>query len=70
MYDGNIAKINRSNKGVAKILFKEYEFPIMSSDIKIGFVTRDGMRSTTEITELRKSIKKEIKNKVKQTKES
>lgn len=60
LYDGNIAKINRSNKGVAKILFKEYEFPLMSNDIKIGFVTRDGMRSTSEIIELRKSIKSQI----------
>ena len=60
LYDGNIAKINRSDKNVAKVLFKEYEFPIMSSDIKIGFVTRDGMRGTTEIIELRKSIKKQI----------
>ena len=60
LYDGNIAKINRSNKDVAKILFKEYEFPIMSSDLKIGFVTRDGMRSTTEIIELRENIKSQI----------
>ncbi|MBG07547.1 MAG: hypothetical protein CME68_02220, partial [Halobacteriovoraceae bacterium] len=60
LYDGNIAKINRSNKNVAKILFKEYEFPIMSGDIKIGFVTRDGMRSTSEIIGLTKNIKNEI----------
>jgi len=61
LYDGNIAKINRGKKDVEKVLFKEYEFPIMSGDIKIGFVTRDGMRSNEEIVELRKKIKEEIK---------
>ena len=59
LFEGNISKVNKIKGSVEKILFKEYEFPIMSGDIKIGFVTRDGMRSNKELTLLREALQKE-----------
>ena len=66
LFEGNISKINKIKGSVEKILFKEYEFPIMSGDIKIGFVTRDGMRPNKELMLLRKELRKEY-NKTKKT---
>ena len=59
LFEGNISKVNKIKGSVEKILFKEYEFPIMSGDIKIGFVTRDGMRSNKELILLREALQKE-----------
>jgi len=49
--DGNIIKFFQG-KQMEKILFEEYDFPILNGGGLPGFVTKDGMRSNTELLEV------------------
>ncbi len=47
--NGNITKFRKTINGklsVEKILFSEYEFPIVASDFSSGFISKDSMKST------------------------
>lgn len=52
LIDGNIIKTFSKKKQIEKILFKEYDFPIMSGGGLPGFVTKDSMRTNKELLEL------------------
>ena len=63
LMDGNITTLN-NNDEVEKVVFKEYDFPVVSGGVLPGFVTKDSMRSNDQ---LRKVIKerKEYLEKIK-----
>ena len=58
--DGNIVKFNKSTKKTEKILFKDYDFPIMDGSYTPGFVTKDSMRSNVELLRVMKRKQKEV----------
>lgn len=49
--EGNIVKID-GEKTVEKILFADYDFPVVSGGILPGFVTKDSMRSNAELVKV------------------
>jgi lipopolysaccharide export system permease protein len=49
---GNITKVFKDSSDVEKILFEEYDFPIVSGDIAPGLVTKDSMRTSRELYDL------------------
>jgi lipopolysaccharide export system permease protein len=46
---GNITKTGVSSDSIEKIIFDEYDFPIVSNDFQAGLVTKDSMRSNAEL---------------------
>lgn len=59
--DGNILKTERSSGDVEKILFEEYDFPILTGGYTPGFVTKDAMRTNSELSSLIKESKNTLK---------
>lgn len=59
--NGNILKTDRKGEEIEKILFKEYDFPILTGGYSPGFVTKDAMRTNSELGELISKRKKRIK---------
>lgn len=47
--EGNIVKFNKKGESVEKIIFGEYDFPVVSGGLLPGFVTKDSMRSNAEL---------------------
>ena len=47
--DGNIIKTFNEKNDIEKILYKEYEFPLVSVGETPGFVTKDSMRTSYEL---------------------
>lgn len=50
--DGNMTTINLETGDVEKVLFEEYDFPIISSSSTPGFITKDSMRTNSELKEV------------------
>lgn len=68
--DGNILKTDANGNEVEKIIFKEYDFPILTGGYAPGFVTKDAMRTNKELATLieeRKNTLKEVEAKEKPT---
>lgn len=59
--EGNIVKFSQG-KEMEKILFEEYDFPVLAGGGLPGFVTKDGMRSNSELLEIIRERKLQIKN--------
>ncbi len=57
--EGNIVKFS-DGKETEKILFDEYDFPVLSGGGLPGFVTKDGMRSNSELRRIIKERREEI----------
>ena len=57
--EGNIAKL-QDQKETEKIMFDEYDFPIVSGGEVPGFVTKDSMRSNSELLKVINRRKKEL----------
>lgn len=57
--DGNMTKINFVSGDVEKVLFEEYDFPIISSSTTPGFITKDSMRTNQELKDVIEKNKKE-----------
>ena len=49
---GNIVKTKDGEQDVEKLLFEEYDFPLMSGEYEANFVTKDRMRTSGELWEL------------------
>lgn len=47
--NGNIVKINKNKDELEKIIFNQYDFPIVSGGDVYGFVTKDSMRTNDEL---------------------
>lgn len=47
--DGNIIKMDEQGQEVEKILFKEYDFPVFSSDSAMTMLDKDSMKTNTEL---------------------
>lgn len=47
--NGNIVRIKPDGKAMEKILFEDYDFPILSGGELPGFVTKDSMRSSRQL---------------------
>ena len=47
--EGNIVKFDQKGDSIEKIIFGEYDFPVVSGGILPGFVTKDSMRSNAEL---------------------
>lgn len=47
--DGNMTKTNFITGDVEKVIFEEYDFPIISSSSTPGFITKDSMRTNREL---------------------
>jgi lipopolysaccharide export system permease protein len=60
--DGNIIKTFPKNSDVEKILFREYDFPILTGGFSPGFVTKDSMRTNSELRTVMKKEKAKLKN--------
>jgi lipopolysaccharide export system permease protein len=58
--DGNIVKFNTNSNKTEKILFKDYDFPILDGNYTPGFVTKDSMRSNRVLLQAMEKKKKEI----------
>ena len=58
--DGNIVKFNKLTNKTEKILFKDYDFPILDGSYTPGFVTKDSMRSNRELIRVMKQKQKEV----------
>lgn len=59
--DGNILKTEKKNGDIEKIIFQEYDFPILTGGYTPGFVTKDAMRTNSELSELINESKKSLK---------
>jgi len=57
--EGNIVKQNKE-KEIEKIIFKEYDFPVLSGGVLPGFVTKDSMRSNFELKKVIKARQKRL----------
>lgn len=47
--NGNMTTTNLESGDIEKVLFKEYDFPIISSSSTPGFITKDSMRTNNEL---------------------
>lgn len=63
LQDGNIVKSFDDKSDVEKILFKEYDFPVLKGGGLPGFVTKDSMRTNKELSEVIKLREKKLKSK-------
>ncbi len=60
--DGNIVKSFADNNDVEKILFKEYDFPVLKGGALPGFVTKDSMRTNEELSKVIKEREAKLKD--------
>lgn len=58
--DGNIVKIEDKEGALEKVLFMEYDFPVVSGGALPGFVTKDSMRSNAELKRVISKRKKKL----------
>ncbi len=58
--DGNLVKYDKDHKNIEKIFFKSYDFPILEGGQKLGFVTRNGMRSNAALAQHIQDYKVEL----------
>ena len=50
--DGNISKIDRVTNDIEKIFFQKYDFPITSIGNNANYVTKDDMRTSSELRKI------------------
>lgn len=50
--DGNIIKMNEAGNQVEKILFKEYDFPVLSTDYATTLLNKDSMKTNDELQKI------------------
>ncbi len=62
--DGNIINWNRSNNRIEKILFKEYDFPVVSNTASFVGADKDSMKSTSELKEIIKNKETQYHSKI------
>lgn len=63
LFDGNIIEVDVKKDSVRKILFKEYELPVLDGNYRPGFVTKASMRNNEDLWKVLKENKKNnIKN--------
>jgi lipopolysaccharide export system permease protein len=62
--DGNISQMYPTEDRFEKIIFHEYEFPIISQNTTPGYITKDSMRSNTELREIIKTNPDAIKTRL------
>lgn len=55
--NGNIVKRNTEENETEKVLFKQYDFPIVSGGELYGFVTKDSMRTNAELKQVIKDYR-------------
>jgi lipopolysaccharide export system permease protein len=60
--NGNIVKRNSQKQEVEKVLFEQYDFPIVSGGDLYGFVTKDSMRTNNELKEVINQYRKDKEN--------
>ncbi len=60
--EGNIVKIENKEGALEKVLFQEYDFPVVSGGALPGFVTKDSMRSNQELKNVIELRKKKLAN--------
>jgi lipopolysaccharide export system permease protein len=53
--DGNIIETTNGESQMRKVLFEEYELPVMDGDLRAGLVTKDGMRTNEELYQILKT---------------
>lgn len=58
--EGNIVKFDNKGESIEKIIFGEYDFPVVSGGILPGFVTKDSMRSNAELKRVIDRRKKKL----------
>lgn len=56
LYNGNIVKLEKENNDVEKVGFAEYDFPLFTRDSDASFMTKDSMRTNTELLTKIKSL--------------
>lgn len=62
--NGNIVKITSKKDDMEKILFRQYDFPLFEKGYRPGFVSKDSMKSSTNLRRsirIRKNYIKELK---------
>jgi len=60
--NGNIVRTNKSGNDSEKILFKEYDFPLVAGGGQPGFITKDSMLSNNQLWSLIQTVKKNQKD--------
>ena len=60
LFDGNITTTSKKTGDVEKVLFAEYDFPILKSYLRLTFITKDSMRTTRELAKIIEEKKKEL----------
>ncbi len=63
--DGNITRIIHGKEDMEKIIFKKYDFPLINSNFRLGFVTKDSMRTNTQLLDVMKKNRKEYEQLIK-----
>ncbi len=64
--NGNITTVQNESGEIEKVLFEEYDFPVVSGGVLPGFVTKDSMRSNSMLKKVikeRREFLKSIKGK-------
>lgn len=67
--DGNIVKSSGDGSMVEKILFKEYDFPILNSDFNSALADKDSMKTNRELSKLIKERKESYESVLKTSKD-
>ncbi len=49
LLNGNITKIEKDNNDIEKVNFEEYDFPLFTRDSDSNFMTKDSMRTNTQL---------------------
>ncbi len=60
LLDGNIVNWDKKRNQMEKILFKEYDFPVMSNSVEAASADKDSMKTNNELFEIIKSKKKDL----------
>lgn len=55
LLDGNIVNWDKKRNQMEKILFREYDFPVMSNNVEISGADKDSMKTNLELSEVIKN---------------
>jgi lipopolysaccharide export system permease protein len=65
LYDGNIIHTKNKNAKIEKVLFKEYDFPVFSTDYVQTMLEKDSMKTNKELEEIISKKRIELKTVIK-----